>query len=417
MFKQKKEKKAAVMVLNQEHEEQNQHTWRSRVARERRGLSVSVEETLGDASSGDFSWVDEDGRGATSFTRSVHDTSLVPPRFSLQSRTVEAIRSDHSLGADDNSYVVVSSAEDGEKKSHSPTQNTNALLRFAQRLTSSFVAFNTVPGSFSPSEHLGEAVRLDPAAREISRSLKASSLASIADIEVCTASTMTGAFPKDICKSNSPYPTSSRDPHSRQRLAGRTTRIRLEVVPGAASQKEKERPVASLHNPSGSSDIKDSLTPVLEQTGANTTGIHLKAIAPLHEERGSTSVHLPTIGASRTEPKSDPGTAQSKFPIVDKMQSDVLHQPADILNGTLEKAPQGALSGSGFFASGQRETTIANPYITSTSVVLTTLTSNPGPVVVQYITLQPQVGFTVHLTAPTTMRTSFNYIVLLGELF
>ncbi|GER91461.1 hypothetical protein KDW_56230 [Dictyobacter vulcani] len=404
------------MVLNQEHEEQNQHTWRSRVARERRGLSVSVEETLGDASSGDFSWVDEDGRGATSFTRSVHDTSLVPPRFSLQSRTVEAIRSDHAPGADDSSYVVVSSPEDGERKSHPTAQNTNALLRFAQRLTSSFVAFNTATSSLSASEHLTEPVGLEPAAREISRSLKASSLASIADIEVCTASTMTGAFPKDIHRSNSPYPTSSRDPHSRQRLAGRTTRIRLEVVPGAASLKEKERLAASQHNPS-LSEVKDSLTPVPEQAGANTTGIHLKAIAPLHQERGSTSVHLPTIGGSRTEPKSDPGTTQCPFPIVDKSQSDVAHQPSDILNGTLEKAPQGALSGSGFFASGQRETTIANPYITSTSVVLTTLTSNPGPVVVQYITLQSQVGFTVHLTAPPTMRTSFNYIVLLGELF
>jgi len=61
--------------------------------------------------------------------------------------------------------------------------------------------------------------------------------------------------------------------------------------------------------------------------------------------------------------------------------------------------------------------TVANPHITASSVVLVSLTSNPGPVVVQYVSLQPYNGFTVHLTAPTTMRATFNYIVLLGELF
>jgi hypothetical protein len=37
------------------------------------------------------------------------------------------------------------------------------------------------------------------------------------------------------------------------------------------------------------------------------------------------------------------------------------------------------------------------------------LTGNPGPVVVQYISLHPRMGFTVHLSAPVTADTPFNY--------
>jgi len=71
--------------------------------------------------------------------------------------------------------------------------------------------------------------------------------------------------------------------------------------------------------------------------------------------------------------------------------------------------------GSGVFESEQSDVMITNALVTASSVVLVTLITNPGPVVVQYISLQPQVGFTVHLTAPVTMRTTFNYVILLGE--
>jgi hypothetical protein len=75
------------------------------------------------------------------------------------------------------------------------------------------------------------------------------------------------------------------------------------------------------------------------------------------------------------------------------------------------------LSGSGMFESGQRDVMIPNSHITASSVVVPMLTSNPGPVVVQYVSLHPHIGFTLHLTAPATAKTSFNYIILLGELF
>jgi hypothetical protein len=89
----------------------------------------------------------------------------------------------------------------------------------------------------------------------------------------------------------------------------------------------------------------------------------------------------------------------------------------DASRGKSGPASRKELSGSGVFEAGQSDATVVNRYVTETSVVLITLTANPGPVVTQYVTLRPRIGFTVHLTAPTTMRASFNYIVLLGELF
>ncbi len=69
-------------------------------------------------------------------------------------------------------------------------------------------------------------------------------------------------------------------------------------------------------------------------------------------------------------------------------------------------------SGSGVFESGQGEVAIVNASITSSSVVVVTLIGDPGPVVVQYVTLRPATGFTVHLSASATNRTPFNYIIL-----
>jgi hypothetical protein len=40
------------------------------------------------------------------------------------------------------------------------------------------------------------------------------------------------------------------------------------------------------------------------------------------------------------------------------------------------------------------------------------LTGHPGPVVVQYVSLDPGRGFTVHLSAPVEHTTPFNYAML-----
>ena len=68
-----------------------------------------------------------------------------------------------------------------------------------------------------------------------------------------------------------------------------------------------------------------------------------------------------------------------------------------------------AIAGSDQFEKGQSERMVANTDITASSVVIVVLTADPGPVVVQYVTLHPKVGFTVHLSANTKKATPFNY--------
>lgn len=390
------------MILNEEHNEQNQQAWLYRVARERQDLSVSVKETLEDASSGELGWSEDDEHGMTNFTQSVHEPSLVLPRLRLQSRVIEAIHTEEEAFADASSYTVVSSGEVEERKLNTAAQNTNILMRFAQRLTSSFVAFNgSVPAAETPSLVSTDSDFTQP----VAMGMKASALASIADVEVCTASTTTGSIPKESKK----VPTPLKEPHGRQRLAGRTTRIRLEVVPNPAAQKNKAARTPNSIDGDKVAEEKGQKA-FAEREDNNTTGMHLPVLSPRREEAGSTSVHLPTVGTK----KGAPSTRSHPLcvPVAEKETPRF-----ETFNGTLKRATQGSLSGTGFFECGQRDATVANPHVTAASVVMVTLTSNPGPVVVQYISLQPQVGFTVHLTAPTSMNTSFNYIVLLGELF
>src|SRR5947209_18110364 len=72
------------------HEKQAPQHWYTRLARERLDLSASVEETLADASSQEDQWSDED-----EYSSSVHTSrkmTLIPPRFSLQSRMLPAVQ-------------------------------------------------------------------------------------------------------------------------------------------------------------------------------------------------------------------------------------------------------------------------------------------------------------------------------------
>src|SRR5581483_7199893 len=73
----------------------------------------------------------------------------------------------------------------------------------------------------------------------------------------------------------------------------------------------------------------------------------------------------------------------------------------ETLTPTSTVTARAAFCGSGKFEIGQSDIAIAHTSITMTSVVLVMLASDPGPVVVQYVSLQPTIGFTVHLIAPS----------------
>ena len=147
-----------------------------------------------------------------------------------------------------------------------------------------------------------------------------------------------------------------------QRLAGRITRIRLEVVPAPSSTTNKS----------------------------------------------GTSVRLPAIEKVTRRPvedctfaDGDGGTTSLRLPALEKA-----------IRRREEPVAPASRAGTGMLEGGQRDVTVSNPSVTASSVVFVMLTANPGPVVVQYVSLQPRKGFTVHLTAPTTIGVPFNYVIL-----
>jgi len=453
------------MDVKEEQDEYDQQVWLTRSARQRQDLSLSVEEALDDPILQELFWSDEDDE-PSSASLAQPEKGIFPPRLSLQSRTIRALhagREGNDLVAQDESAALLhadGSSEAAGKRS--PTGypdttsaahkagDTSSLLRFAQRLTSSFSVRDIAveheqSGQTGPLHPLFSAA--DHQAMQPFMGQKASSLAAIADIEVCTASTTGELSSREIVREFPPaselhtYPYTGAGAGSlkaqtsqtgalarvrpsersqqiteaaqKKRLAGRSTRVRLEVVPKqSARQAEKVRPsqVVEQKQPEQQALPEQQELPIalqsLVQASAQSvqsalstqTNAELAVVLPPHRE---------SVQITKTQiPAIVPEVQQSS-----EAEAEVAYK------GMLDIAARGALSGTGFFADGQSDVTVANSHVTEHSVVLITLTSNPGPVVVQYITLQPQYGFTVHLTAPTTMRASFNYIVLLGELF
>lgn len=131
---------------------------------------------------------------------------------------------------------------------------------------------------------------------------------------------------------------------------------------------------------------------------SRTTKVRLQVVpksqtlpAPSHRDTGAnaldptTSLDLSVVSSSANSPDS---------------------ARVDVKNG---------MKGRGNCASGQSEVGVVNARITSDSVVVVMLASDPGPVVVQYVSLQPHYGFTVHLSAPAVHDTSFTYAILEGN--
>lgn len=362
------------MALHEERSEQNQQKWGSRIARERQDLSASVEEALADTDVQAQQWSDDEQSfpGATT-----SGTPLVPPRLSLQSRAMPAVQpaglmnattSEHSALLPGNSGVVEQRpAAPGEGR----TQSTSMLTRLAQRFTSSFAAIGgstkAAPAYQQAPEAAPQATPLSHDARQIAPTRREETevteecldtpLVRVIDTAPSSTSAMMSAMPST---------------HGQGRSLRRNAKVRLEttvlpvVAKTPATQLEEQETGEELR----SAQVRDAL------------------------DRQQAAI----MRREEARPVSPP-------PIL------------EMFEGATGMAARGSLSGIGTFECGQSDATMSNTRITAASVVQVTLTSNPGPVVVQYITLQPRVGFTVHLTAPVTTRTTFNYIILLGELF
>jgi hypothetical protein len=126
--------------------------------------------------------------------------------------------------------------------------------------------------------------------------------------------------------------------------------------------------------------------------GGRTTKVRLKAVAKSEASQKSVERNLALDEAPT-------------YPRLTVLKSG--NDDGRVNTGTFVK-----FSGSGVFESGQGEVAIINTSISPASVVLVTLIGDPGPVVVQYVTLRPAIGFTIHLSASAKNRTPFNYVIL-----
>jgi len=361
----------AAMALREERSERNQQTWHSRLERERQDLSASVEAALVDNSVLEQQWQDESDEQERP-RPTTGGTTLVPPRLSLQSKMLPAVRSGGFIEAATNSHSAVPSNSAVEQKS--PPQNTGMLARLAQRFTSSFAAIggSTKSGSLqqaNPSTSARETISTQDTGEDLPPTSRMETSKSTEYPDVPLVRVIDTAPPtSSVVEAKPPE-------GGKQRSLKRNGKVRLET--------------AEMH-----AIPKTPMPPKIEEqeTGASMLASDVREALDRQQE---------SLDADRHE--NENAVARSSV--------------LEMFNGELGVAARGTLSGSGTFESGQGDVTIANERITASSVVLVTLTTNPGPVVVQYISLQPQVGFTVHLTAPVIMHTTFNYVVLLGELF
>lgn len=141
--------------------------------------------------------------------------------------------------------------------------------------------------------------------------------------------------------------------------------------------------------------------------GGRSTRVHLQAVrpdaAPEAATEGVRAINAELSGERGTEPEQRALSLRGS-----DTPAGRLEQPKA---ATLAYPLPPHLSGRGVLKPGQKDATIANPHISERSVVTVMLTDNPGPVVVQYVSLYPRRGFTFHLSAPAAAQTAFNYVI------
>ena len=184
------------------------------------------------------------------------------------------------------------------------------------------------------------------------------------------------------------------------------------LIPPRLSLQSKPMPVVRPDTP-----IQPSETPPLQlssQQPQQPSTVEPPSSKPRLAGR-TTKVLLKAIARSEEVPQTGE-TAQSPPEETAGAHVGVTEQVESVSEAKLLQAITGILFGSGVFKRGECDVMIDNPHVTRSSVIVVMLTSDPGPVVVQYVSLHPRVGFTAHLSAPAEREASFNYVILLEEL-
>lgn len=191
------------------------------------------------------------------------------------------------------------------------------------------------------------------------------------------------------------------------------------IIPPKLSLQSKPMPVVRIESKDvrgvTSRTTSDSvLVPKTPQKkrrlAGRTTKVHLQAISKsekksegkLEMETGKNSVGFEHVEQINRKSNSESNSSSEK---------------GAVAKGKFGKVASESLAGSGIIKQGQRDVMVTNTYISSSSVVIVTLVEDPGPVVVKFITLHPQIGFTVHFSDSAEAEARFNYVILMGELF
>jgi hypothetical protein len=155
--------------------------------------------------------------------------------------------------------------------------------------------------------------------------------------------------------------------------------------------------------------------PKKKRLAGRNTKVHLQAVPKTEKRSAKKMTSSPGIIDSTVAEQSMPASA---LPLPEARTSEhETEKPVAVSLKTDERPAREKLAGSGQFLQGQAEITVENSHVSTSSVVMVNLLGNPGPVVVQFYSLLPDYGFKVHLSAPVTANTPFNYVILLGELF
>ncbi len=364
-----------VMALHEDHDTQAKRYWQNRLARERLNISESVEETLADTSSQE-QWFDDEQKHASIEDSSPSNAELVPPRLSLQSKVLPSVRP-ASFVQSVTAELAAQKIAAQEKEEHQKPQSTNILTRFAQRFTASLAAFGAAMQPDTPAwaPTRSENDDAQPQERYLSTVSPAYAIAPIESVQSHPA-TVIDAIPA------TPSITSPQPVKSKQRLAGHTAKVHLQMTPTSSAAPEPEE--KDIYGWS-----RESKKPLREPLTVNVRLRESIQDAPRPDLPRVTTSHagMPTQQEKRVEKGGilSPETSCTSF------------------------------FGTGAFESGQSELMVRNTHIVASGVVHITLTSNPGPTLVQYISLHPTVGFTLHLTAPVAAKTTFNYVVFVDS--
>ncbi len=358
-----------VMALYHNHDPHEKHYWQTRFERERQNISESVEETLADTSSQE-QWSDEEQHYVPT-DRSPSNVELIPPRLSLQSKVQPSVRP-ASFVQSVTAEIAAQKASAKEMDEHRKPQSTNILTRFAQRFTSSIAAImQPEPPVWSLTQSdVNEAL---PQERQLAPLLPPYAMAPVENVHIPT---VVDAIPAPPSQSIAP------PVKSKQRLAGHTAKVRLQTTPmSRVTPYPKENDIYGW-----SKETKEPLREPL------TVNVRLR----------ETVQEVPCVD----QPVETTGGKELQV----QRESEV--KPIASVSASADSQ---SFFGTGTFEKGQGELMVRNTHAVATGVVHVTLTSNPGPTLVQYISLHPEVGFTLHLTAPATSKTTFNYVMFIDN--